>query len=272
MTILDIFNNVNKEELASRIIELHSYYFAKENSFKKNKEQTLLILDEFYKDIENIIPYSKKDKEFQEYKDFIVLIDIYYDDSEYEGKDIFELSHTNFDLNCIEETKLVKSFYVDGIHISQLKKNYKILDYSWEEILKMKDYMKIGIISYGLDFLTRKIVLNLTVAQPCIDRYGLIDVASELFWELTFYGLTENKIQSESDELLNRLDSVKNGSSELKDLDELVKEMNNNEDLEIEQSEINFSMDFSKKINIYNHFLKNKYYKEVYDWVIKEKL
>lgn len=147
-----------------------------------------------------------------------------------------------FDIEKMDKSKCEEYFYVDAIHFNQLVKNQDTLNCSLEECLKL-DMSKM-IITYGLDFLTRKVILNLIVAQPSIDKYGIEKVATELFWEMTFYGLTEEDIQKESDEVLDRLDSI---DMEEKDIDEL--EDSNDEDIFSGIDEKENQEEFKKKLD-----------------------
>ena len=289
MTVLEIFKSIDREQLANKIIELHPHQFAKNKNMNINKKNVLDILDIFYKDILSITPYTVKDKEFQDYLDFVMVITNYYDDNEYDGVNVFDLDKNSFELDKLNINKCDKFFCVDAIHLNQLKKNYKCLDLSFEEIKNIEDFENNTIISYGIDFLTRKIVLSLLVSQPCIDNYGLYTVAAELFWEMTFYGLIEENIQKESHKLDDSIKEIEDGNiktislDDLKDLcddeDDEDDDNDDNDDNDDEMStnsyvtskeDINFSIAFSNKVNEYNYEIKNNMLKQIYNWVQKE--
>lgn len=273
MRVLDIFKSVNKEDIAIELMKSYPNYFAKSDDYDINKENTLKTLNVFYENILNITPYDINSKEFEEYKDFIIIVNQYYGDSTYDSIDIFDLDEKTFDIEKMDKSKCEEYFYVDAIHFNQLVKNQDTLNCSLEECLKL-DMSKM-IITYGLDFLTRKVILNLIVAQPSIDKYGIEKVATELFWEMTFYGLTEEDIQKESDEVLDRLDSI---DMEEKDIDEL--EDSNDEDIfsgidEKENQEefkkkLDFSILVSKKISTFCIEREHNFFKKILNWGLKE--
>ena len=272
MTILELFNNVDKNELAKAIIKQHPYHFSKSDNFEENINNTLKVLDIFYNDILSIVPYTKNDKEMEEFLDFVVVITNYYDDNNYDGVDVYDLDRTNFDIQKLDINKCDKFYCVDGIHLSQLKKNYKCLDLSMEELKQIDDFENNTIINYGLDFLTRKILLSLTIAQPCLDRYNEVVVAAEIFWEMTFYGLVEEQIQKESHKLDESVKEIENGNAELVSLDELFEEDEDGTEYHISKEEIDFGIAFSYKVNEYNHDIKNNMLKEIFEWVKEENL
>lgn len=269
MRVLDIFKSVNKEDIAIELMKSYPNYFAKSDDYDINKENTLKTLNVFYENILNITPYDINSKEFEEYKDFIIIVNQYYGDSTYDGIDIFDLDEKTFDIEKMDKSKCEEYFYVDAVHFNQLVKNQDTLNCSLEECLKL-DMSKM-IITYGLDFLTRKVILNLIVAQPSIDKYGKEKVATELFWEMTFYGLTEEDIQKESDEVLDRLDSI---DMEEKDIEEL--ENSNDEDIfsgiddkenqEEFKKKLDFSILVSRKISTFCKEKENSFLKKVLDW------
>lgn len=275
MTVLEIFKQVNIEELADKIMELHPSYYSKKEDYIQNKKDTLEILNKFYNDIENIELFNIEDEEFKEYKDFVLLVNEYYDDNDYDNINIFDLNKKSFDINTIDKNKLSKYFVVDGIHLNQLNKNNKVLSYTWDEMRKIENIFEDGIITYGIDYLTRKIVLNLMVAEPSITKYGLLIVAAELFWELTFYGLTEEQIQHKGDELLSRVDSIDTEDMKnIENVEDFIEDVfGENLDEEIlTKEDLDFSMNFSIKIAEYNHTLENEFLKEIYNWVLKNNL
>lgn len=273
MRVLELFKNVDKEKIAIELIKEYPRYFAKSDDYNINKENTLKTLNVFYENILNLTPYDINSKEFEEYKDFIIIVNQYYGDSTYDGIDIFDLDEKTFDIEKIDKSKCEEYFYVDAIHFNQLVKNQDILNYSLDECLKLD--MDKMIITYGLDFLTRKVILNLIVAQPSIDKYGIEKVATELFWEMTFYGLTEEDIQKESDEVLDRLDSI---DMEEKDIEEL--EDSNDEDIfsgidEKENQEefkkkLDFSILISRKISTFCIEREHNFFKKILNWGLKE--
>lgn len=272
MTVFEIFKQVNIEELADKIMELHPSYYSKKENYIQNKKDTLEILNKFYNDIDNIELFNIEDEEFEEYKDFVLLVNEYYDDNDYDNINIFDLNKKSFDINAIDKNKLSKYFVVDGIHLNQLNKNNKVLSYTWDEMRKIENIFEDGIITYGIDYLTRKIVLNLMVAEPSITKYGLLIIAAELFWELTFYGLTEEQIQNKGDELLSRVDSI--DTENIENVEDFIEDVfGENLDEEIlTKEDLDFSMNFSIKIAEYNHTLENEFLKEIYNWGLKNNL
>lgn len=266
MTVLDIFNSISREDLALKIMKQHPYHFNKSNDFEKDKEYTLKALDTFYKDILSIIPYNKSDKEMEDYLDFCMVITNYYDDTTYDNIDVFDLDRNTFDFDKFDISKCDKYYCVEAIYLNQLKKNHKCLDLSFEEIKKIDDFENNHITTYGIDFLTRKIVLGMEVAQPCIDLYGLNVVAAELFWEMTFYGLKEEQIQEESHKLDKNVEEVEKGNIETITLEELF-ENEDNSSFHISKEDINFSIDFGYKVNEYNHKIQNEIFKKIYKWI-----
>lgn len=276
MRVLELFKNVDKEKIAIELIKEYPRYFAKSDDYNINKENTLKTLNVFYENILNLTPYDINSKEFEEYKDFIIIVNQYYGDSTYDGVDIFDLDEKTFDIGKMDKSKCEEYFYVDAIHFNQLVKNQDVLNYSLDECLKLD--MDKMIITYGLDFLTRKVILNLIVAQPSIDKYGIEKVATELFWEMTFYGLTEEQTQKENDEILNRLDSINKVEKNMEELEELedsndediFSEINDKENPEEFQKKLDFSILVSKKISSFCIEREHKFFKKILNWGLKE--
>lgn len=96
MRVLDIFKSVNKEDIAIELMKSYPNYFAKSDDYDINKENTLKTLNVFYENILNITPYDINSKEFEEYKDFIIIVNQYYGDSTYDSIDIFDLDEKTF--------------------------------------------------------------------------------------------------------------------------------------------------------------------------------
>lgn len=270
MTVLEIFKQVDKNELIDKIMELHPNYYSKNDNYTQNQIYTLDKVNTFFNDIEKIKTLDFEDDEFIEYKDFVIIISKYYDDNNYDNINIFDLNKKDFNINNIDKNKLNKYFIVDGIHLNQLKKNNKVLSYTLNEMKNIKNIFENGIITYGLDFLTRKIVLNLRIAEPSISIYGLSTIAAELFWELTFYGLTEEKIQKKSNELNSKIEEINN--QEIEETKEVSFFLEDTTEEILSQEDLDFSMNFSRKVAEYNHILKNEFLKEVYNWVLNEHL
>lgn len=253
MTVFELFMNIDKITLKNRLSVLHPGYF-------NDKD-----IDIFYDDIQKNKTSNLNDNEFENYKDFVILVNKVYDDNVYDKIDTYDLDINKFSIDQMVPEKCEMYYNVDGIHLSQLKNNHKVLSYDFNEIKKIDNWEENGVITYGLDFIPRKIILNLNIAQPSIDIFGLIDVAVEIFWEMTFYGLTENQIQNEADKVFDRLDMVKDNSNEnnFVNLDDLFL------DLDIDKNKIDFSIKVSNKINEFNHDIQYKFLKEVYEWSLK---
>ena len=122
-----------------------------------------------------------------------------------------------------------------------------------------EEFSKHYITSYGLDFIPRSTILACNVAELSIQKFGILNCATEIFWELTFYGLTEEQVQKEASKLNERInddtDSVK------LDLDEVM------EDFKIDNRDIDFSTNFSKKVNEFSHRMIYEFYLEMMDSV-----
>lgn len=209
MRVIDILNKVNIEELAENLIQNH-------NNFT-DKEKTINVLKRFYEDIKSIKLEDISSSE--EYCDFIVIVNETYDDNTLNGESIFDIAERNrekkYNFDNISVENLEKYFVVDGIHLSELKekKDNIILDFNEYLKLPSEEFSKHYITSYGLDFIPRSTILACNVAELSIQKFGILNCATEIFWELTFYGLTEEQVQKEASKLNERInddtDSVK---------------------------------------------------------------
>lgn len=276
MKVLEVFKNIDKNTLIQGLMERHPSIFtkydeegAKEHS-PKSIEYTANSVEVFLNDIFNDVkPYKDDDEEFKEYRDFVILVNELYDDDEYDGKSIFDVYHDHINIEDMDINKVGKSIYVDAAHMGTIKSHTHLFDMPYEEYKKLgtEDFEKNFITTYGLDFLSRRILLNLEVAEPCIERYGLDVVAIELYFEMTFYGLTEESIKEREQEVFDRVDKVE-GVDITKDLNlELIEADDLLEEKEaIDHNEIDYSIKFSYWLAEYNYNLKNKYMKEYYEW------
>lgn len=254
MRIIDLLNKVNIEEIAEKLMQNHNHYFS-------DKEKTVEVLKKFYDDISSITLDDISSNE--EYKDFIVIVNEYYDDNSFKGENVFDLAEKyrekDFDFSSITEQTLEKYFVVDGIHIHELieKKDNIITDFHKYLEVSKENFENFYITSYGLDFIPRKIILACEIADLSIEKFGLITCATEVFWELTFYGLTEEQVQAESHKLDERVEEVEEGNLET------LEEVDGEDNFEIDKRDINFSMEFSKKVNEYDHKILYEFYQEM---------
>lgn len=254
MRIIDVFNKVTVEEIADILVKNHSSNY-------DDKEKTVDIVKRFYEDISSIVLEDISSNE--EYKDFTVIVNEYYDENSFKGESVFELAERyrekDFDFSSVTEDTLDKYFVVDGINLHELieKKDNIITDFK-EYLEASKDHFEdFYVTSYGLDFIPRRIILACEIADLSIEKFGLATCATEIFWELTFYGLTENQVQAESDNLGKRVEEVKEEKYET------LEEADLDDNFEIDNRDIDFSIEFSKRVNEYDHRICYDFYKEM---------
>ncbi len=260
MRIIDILNQVKIEDIAEKLIQNHNHYF-------NDKEKTIDILRIFYKDINSI---QLEDISNTEYKDFTVIVNEYYDDNSFKGENIFDLAEKYrekvFDFSSVTEDTLDKYFVVDGIHLHELRKKKDNIITNFYDYLEAskENFEDFYITSYGLDFIPRKTILACEVAELSIQKFGLVTCATEIFWELTFYGLTDKQVQKESSKLDERVEDIEDITEE--NLVE-TKKVDFESDFEIDKRDIDFSMKFSKKVSEFDHKILYEFYKELANMV-----
>lgn len=251
MRVIDILNKVNIEELAENLIQKHNEQF-------KEKEKTMNILRIFYEDIHSIELEDVSSDE--EYSDFTVIVNEIYDDNFLNGENIFDVAeknrNTGYSFDDVSVNQLEKYFVVDGLHISELmeKKDNIVLDFNEYMKLPSKDFSKHYITSYGLDFIPRKIILACNVADLSIQKFGILTCATEIFWELTFYGWVEEQIQKEASKL-----GMPQKEDECVPFD-MEAEC---EKFEIDNRDMEFASRFSRKVNEFSHRNIHEFYLEL---------
>lgn len=210
--IIDVLRAVDRKDIADMLIKEHNKYFS-------DKEKTLEVLDKFFEDIDNIESQGLKQEE--DYEDFLIIIDKIYDDMNYKDMNTYDISETeenlHLDINSVTENDMSGYFIVDGVHTMELKERHKTLDLTWEEYRNLGDnFGKAYITNWGIDFVPRAIILNCEVNNISIQEYGLVRCATELFWEMTFWGLTDELVQKEAEKIENP-----DKDEDLEDWDEL---------------------------------------------------
>lgn len=256
MRIIDLLNKANIEEIAEKLIENHNCYF-------NNKEKTINLLKRFFQDIHSIELDDVLSDD--EYKDFTVIVNEYYDDNTLNKEDIFDIAErnrkTDYNFDSVIEKDLEKYFVVDGIHKNELKEKKDNIITDFKEYLEAtkNNFEKYYITSYGLDFIARKTILACEVADLSIKRFGVLTCATEIFWELTFYGLTEEQVQKEASKLDERVKDIEDKGCEISD-EEFSSML---EKIEIDQRDIDFATKFSRKVSEFNHRISYGFYKEL---------
>lgn len=269
MRIIDVLGSVDRSDMADKLMELHPDYFG-----NKTKEEVLNILNRFFDDVNNTT--LKDISNDEEYSDFLVMVNLYYDDCSYKGISIFDISDDSIDrkLNVDEVTKedLETYFTVDGLHKNELKERHSILDLSFKEYreLSSSDFSKMYITSYGLDFIPREIILACEFADASIKEFGLITCATELFWELTFYGLTAKQVQDAANEMLDRTKDIADECNS-KSIEELMEEdmeddvKEDTDKPEPNKANLEFTEKFYNKVVEFNHNNMFSFMKKVYE-------
>ena len=175
MTVLELFNQCNRENIPQIMIDNH---FLKEY---KDAKQIQNEFDSFLKQISNvdIIEMDEENKR----DGFVLVVDEVY--SPYSIEPIKE-SHGAYSIPKIDIDKNVSKYFdVFGIHIKELVQKRNILGMTIQE-LKEKDLYSIT--KYGIDLMPWGVILNLDVLPTSIDIYGVDNIAAKLFYEMTFYG------------------------------------------------------------------------------------
>jgi hypothetical protein len=82
--------------------------------------------------------------------------------------------------------------------------------------------------TYAIDFMPWADIIDLSMSQTSLDRYGEWLCAAEILWEVTFHGYSADTVASESDLLNEAIEEVKSGKAECKpfDPDEFKREIN----------------------------------------------
>ena len=237
MTILEIFKEVNRVELINDIYNKYS------NTFK-TKERVEDVLNIFYRDLNSL----EMEELPEEYKDFVIIVNKYYDDLEdYPIENIEELT----------EDILESYFYVDGIHLKELIEKRDSLKYSFEEV-REKNIKTL--ITYGLDFIDRKILINLKICEKSLKDFGILNCATEIFYEMTFYGFTNDEINERSKELDSRIESLETIEKEEQIIDEDKEDEYSFELEDFTQEYLNRSLEISMKIGSINYNNQRLFY------------
>ena len=203
MTVLELFNQCNRENIPQIMIDNH---FLKEY---KDAKQIQNEFDSFLKQISNvdIIEMDEENKR----DGFVLVVDEVY--SPYSIEPIKE-SHGTYSIPKIDIDKNVSKYFdVFGIHIKELVQKRNILGMTIQE-LKEKDLYSIT--KYGIDLMPWGVILNLDVLPTSIDIYGVDNIAAKLFYEMTFYGGEEENqrilkdLTQQIDDNINEITSYTN--------------------------------------------------------------
>lgn len=250
MNIKELFKKIKLEDLCEELYKNH--YKDNPNILEKNEKiykQNKYSLEEIEQStkliIYNVIKGTIKDflnvkiEKNDEYKDFYIFTIDSYDDLG--------------DINNLE-----KYFDVFGCYLNEMIENKECLnDETWEDKINNEKYFS----HYGLDFIERKYLLGCEIADICIKTYGEIKVAAELFWEMTFYGYSEESIQKEENKLKEATKEIEEGNYySYENIDDFFKEIDSDY-IPPTQEELNLSLKKSQEIvemnlKIYNHFFK----------------
>ena len=203
MTVLELFNQCNRENIPQIMIDNH---FLKEY---KDVKQIQNEFDSFLKKISNvdIIEIDEENKR----DGFVLVVDEVY--SPYSIEPIKE-SHGTYSIPKIDIDKNVSKYFdVFGIHIKELVQKRNILGMTIQE-LKEKDLYSIT--KYGIDLMPWGVILNLDILPTSIDIYGVDIIAAKLFYEMTFYGGEEENqrilkdLTQQIDDNINEITSYTN--------------------------------------------------------------
>jgi hypothetical protein len=88
--------------------------------------------------------------------------------------------------------------------------------------------LKEGEETYAIDFIPWTDIIDLSVSQTSLDRYGEWLCAAEILWEVTFHGYSADTVASEGADLHKSIEETESGKAECKpfDPDEFKREMN----------------------------------------------
>lgn len=186
MKIIELLNKCNKDDIVEYLTTNRRSSFSDKNATRK-------LLDIFFSDINEIkltpIPEDEQD--------FIVMVSDCYDDLE----DYDEIKAPE----DVRPELLHVYPHVNGFNESDLLNHKDSLSLSFNDVIKGdSEFIK----TYGLDLLPRNSTLQFNVCPISIDKLGEVKCAAEIFYELTYYGLTEKDNQEVSKEIDNRSQSA----------------------------------------------------------------
>lgn len=74
---------------------------------------------------------------------------------------------------------------------------------------------------YALDFVKWEIWLGSEIAKDVLNKFTNEEIISHCLFEMTFDGFSQNQIQEKKNELIKRIEEIKNGTTELITLNDL---------------------------------------------------
>lgn len=139
---------------------------------------------------------------------------------------VFEALRKHYPEDDIDYTEMYTTLL--GLEVEKtpphkyLRVRYVTEDYSWmEEPCEPESYWEADAWSngteYGISLSPWSTLLGLTVQYECNE----VDAVAHLVWEITFHGLSEERIGDFRDMLMNRIDIVKSGKVKTISFEEL---------------------------------------------------
>lgn len=183
MNIKELFKKVKRSELIDYLISNYYNDFYLSENLEIDQE---ILKENINRTIESFI--NKESKQDVIYNDFFIFVTKCYDCLSFEEK-----PETMFD--------------VFGCYKKDIQKCYSSKNETTKPVF------------WGIDFIERCFLVDLEIASNCIELYGDITVAGEIFWEITFYGDEESTVEEFKNELNERCKEIDSNKNNFKSLD-----------------------------------------------------